>query len=678
MKSASTNDRTEFILYDILGGARSKPLAKIEYYDENTSTWIEFADIKNLSLGKSNVNKQYGKFILVPPSNTLSAGIDNKESKYSPGTGNEFDGVLQRNLKVRVWNGYEITQGEISDYVFSPSSYERLYHSQVLGNKIYSDIDQNDSFLNLPDITDSWVFYGDGTYGDYNYQNEGYFLSDIIEFDSDVALKFLLIDSDSTKIDIWYRASNTSTDLSGNSEAFTLLGSTISGTKTFTLPFVTDKYFQIAIVFHTGEWESGYVENIKIQYTDITEYFSEGEYLLDDPSFSANHGNYSASFSARDKFKKAFETQINTPDYSSQDVAEVIRDIVDRMGIEHNDGNELIADTGYTVTISTDDTFKNIKAIDALNECMLYLNSKNINYRLELNDNGYLQLVLKDTTVNNADWQIDYRWTGLSISKKYESDKLLQRVTIMSESHTVDEEIQLATQNYTTAGNKTLSWSGDAIYKRITITEGSGNDAVFTLTKTELDSIELNISTGSIIDITVTIDGDKLTAGFIGYAGEDIYYNNQKNYEGFTQRIINRLIQSDEESRVFAEKLIDIYGNPEFKVTIRLPANPLLELGDKLLIWEKYTNTKTIYRIDKISLSYNAEGARYYQTLQLSDMGSDLDNFQWDRHNVLNGGMYEGIDDLKWDTGLLWDQDLGINVTEDTTDYENTRKVLFT
>ncbi len=103
--------------------------------------------------------------------------------------------------------------------------------------------------------------------------------------------------------------------------------------------------------------------------------------------------------------------------------------------------------------------------------------------------------------------------------------------------------------------------------------------------------------------------------------------------------------------------------------------NPLLEVGDFILLWERYTNTNTIYRIDKIGISFNASGAAMYQTLQLTDTGIEYTNIVWDRHNYINGGLETGVDDREWDKGTVWDQDLGPQVSEDTTDYTYLEKV---
>ena len=678
MKSASTPDRTEEILYDIVGGSRSKPIAKLEYSQDQGASFTEFGDVKTLSFSKSNNNTQYNKFILVPPSSTLSSSFDNKAEKYSPGAGGEFDGILRRNLLVRPSLGYQMTDANETTNSFAVSNYKTLYHTKIFGSTIVNDIASASSFSGLLGITDNWALYDSETYDDSTYTPDGYWLSNISEYsdlNGSLKLTSLNMTSDNVNIYAYYRASDAQSELTNNSISFTSLGALAVGVNTLTLPDITERFFQFAIVFDTGSWGTGSVSAMSITQETYYEYFSAGEFLVDRPSFSSAFGNYSASISARDKFKKALETKVSSPSYtSSTDVALILRDACDSAGLSHNDGVELIPDTEYTVTIADDDNFKDIQAIKLFNEVMTYLNWKNANYRIELTDDGHVQLVIKDSTVNTADWQLDYRWNLLAISKAYESDNLAQRITVLAKSHTVETKTRLETQNYTSVqSGTTLSWSNDALYKEIIVTVNSG-DGVFTLNTTENDSINFNI-TGTVIDVDVTVKGNELKASQ-PFIGESIYYTNAEFNDGITHKIINRLVQSDAECRDIAKAMTDRYGNPEWVVTAKLPYNPLLELGDRLLIFEKYTYTNTIYRIDNISPSYSADGASLYMSLKLTDLGSDFTNFQWDRNNVLNGGTQSGADDLKYDTGLLWDQSL-FPANEDNTDYSYLKPVRF-
>lgn len=675
MKSASTAARTDEILYDIVGGYRSNPLAELEYYDVTTASWIKMDDVTSMSFSLSNDNKIYGKFSLVPGCGDMEASFDNTLGKYSPGSGNKFDGILIRNRKVRAQIGYKLSGSVGTSVAHSASSYTKLYHTKIVSSTIKNDISSGFTWLALPGITSAWTFYGGQNYGSGTYQPEGYYVSSIIDFTLfDVeTLTALNMTSDNTKIDMYYRNSNDYTQLSSNLASFTFLGSTSVGANSFALPSITDRLFQFAIVFRTGVWGTGTISAMSISYNTQAEYFTQGENLIDEPTFHSAYGDYTASFSARDFFKKAFETTVTCPTYAvAVDVAQILRDVADRCGIPHNDGSELIADTTYDVAISDDLNFKDTAAIDIFDEVMLYLNSKNTNYRLE-RYGEYLRLSLKSTTVTSADWIADYRDTMLSIDKSYVSDKLIQRVTVLNQDEIVDPEIQLATDTYITAQNDTdLSWSNDSMYLRIVIT----GDDIFTLNYIDLAAKKINFDITPVAsagcNTTVTIYGDELKNARTYYFGESVYVANQTNSDGFTQKIINRLCQSDADCRALAEGIVSRFGNPNFQVSVKLPCNPLLELGDRVLLWEKYTYSNTIYRIDAISIDYSADGASFYMTLTLTDLGYGITNFIWDAN-----GVNAGANDLSYDSGLLWDQDLGVTALEDTTDYSSTKPVRF-
>lgn len=677
MKSASTNDRTEYILYDAVGGSRSKPIAKLDYSQDQGSSFTEFEDIENISYSASNNNKQYSKFIQVPPAHTMNATFNNKGQKYSPGAGGTFSNILTRNLLVRPSFGYQMLDTTETSTSFTVTNYNTLYHTKIVGSTIKNDITSAGSFTALPSITEGWYFYDGLLYDSGTYSPEGYYLSNVVDFKDtfgSLELTKLIMTSDSDNIHVYYRSSDIQNVLTANTESFTYLSELAIGVNTLTLPNIEDRYFQFAIVFDTGTWGTGTVSSISFSYTSSYEYFDAGQFLVDRPSWSSSFGNYKVSVSARDKFKRALETKVTCPSYTSAiDVAKIIRDVADRCGLIHNNGVELIADTGSTVTISNDDNFKDTKALDIFNEVMVYINWLNNNYRLELTTDGYLQLVIKDGSIDNAEWVIDYRSNLLNVSKSEISDNLLQRITVLQKSHSVNPEIELVTQNYiTTQSSVDLTWTNKALYKRVDVVVNSGN-GVFSLEATENQKITFSI-TGTIIDIDVTVYGAELQST-PPYIGESIYYPNSKYNDGITFEIINRLAQTDDECRDIAKSLTDKYGNPNYEVNCSIPFNPLIELGDRVLIFEKYTFTKTIYRIDNISLSYSANGASCYMDLSLTDLGSELDNFVWDRNYFINGGISQD-NYFYYDKCGIWDFDLGL-INEDTQDYENLKHVTF-
>jgi hypothetical protein len=637
-----------------------------------------------------------------------------------------------------------------------------MYHSKVVSNEILNDITSAVSFTNLPGVTDSWTFYGDSLYGAGTYQAEGYYLSSYIDFyvyDTET-LQQLLVTADTADCTVYYRSSNSLTELQNNTVDFTEAGATVVGTKTFTLADIKDRWFQFAIVFRTGTWGTGTIESVQVRYMQSAEFFSQGEFLMDDPGFEESISGYSATFTARDDMKKAFEAEVTLPDYSSlTDVAVIIRDTALRAGIPYT--TSTIPLTTYEVKIAKGDNWKNIRAIDILSEVMLYLTSKNVLYRLQMIDGNFtLSLVTVPTT--SVDWQLHYKYNTLRLSKKYEANKVLQRVTVLSYDHITDPEEQLVTDTLTDETD-TLSWTKDSMFLRVA-TSGTGT---VTVDNIDLEAKEITLTVTGTLDVTVygcpllegfdigsmstqvtktdktskkigdlppnsvvidvkaqvteafnssgtdhldigitgtanyfadNIDVSSVgvptvtrTAGSFGvvsasegkeiyavyipgvddattgaayvtvnyvrlarYKGEAIYQPNARE-EGFTNKIINRLVQSDAEAEALAENVLSQYGAPKYQIEAELPCNPLLEVGDNILVWSKNSNTKNIFRIDDITISWQAEGASMMQNLTLTDTGVAFSAFNWD-------------DDGLWDAGDLWDQDLG-TATSDTDTY---------
>jgi hypothetical protein len=213
----------------------------------------------------------------------------------------------------------------------------------------------------------------------------------------------------------------------------------------------------------------------------------------------------------------------------------------------------------------------------------------------------------------------------------------------------------------------------EAVYKRIEIIENSTGASVI-VDNTSLTDVDLTVS-GTGFDIDVTIYGCYLKADGVPIIGEAVNSSNWQGREGITKRFINRLIQTSADAQAISEKLIDIYGNQNFKASLNIPFDPLREIDDKITIWEKFTNTARIFAIESISHNFSASGANARTSLGLVDLGVDFAGFNWDRHNVINGGMRPGLDDILYDSGRLWDEGFGVNVTEDgetqVDDYRN-------
>lgn len=649
MLSASTEARREFILYEAVDGSAAKPLAGMKYLNDlGVKEWAE--DITQISVSKGSRNKQYGKFLLMPPVFTLGVSMQNKDEKYSPG--GALEDVLALNRKCYPYFGYITDSAVNTAKSFTLAAARQFYHTMVSGQTIISHISNVSpaltSFKQLPGITDDWTLYNDGTYDDGDYAPAGYYESAVLRLRDMYfgnAPKTITVTSTTAKVDVYYRMSVRQDNLENNVTSFTLLGTCAAGVNTWAMPTITNqRYIQIALVFNDDLYGESAASALGLVYDDYSELFEQGEYLLDSPSFSSQRGNYTASFSGRDNLKRALETKISTPDIaSSYDISTIIRNIATRAKIPWTTAS--IPLSGHTTSAA--DGYTNRKAIDALEECVQYLNTFD-DYRLWLDTNGNLTLGIKSTDVTGADWVANYRYNAKALTKSKTSDMLLQRVMVSNDDMSLDAESQLATAHYTTAGTKTLTWVNPSMSKRWEVVVNSGNAVIAYVSNTGTEMV-FNI-TGTSIDVDITVHGCEVNTPPAYYAEEF----NSDNFEigvGITYEIVNRYLTGTE-AEDLAARMCAEYGTPDYTVTVELPLNPLIELNDRLLILEKNTNTKTIYVVESISHQFAAKGSSAKTSLSLRDIGFDFENYVYDRAQIT------GFSNMVYDTGFIYDYDI--------------------
>jgi hypothetical protein len=649
MLTASTDERREFILYDATDGSQAYPLAGLKYLDtDGVKKWAE--DITSISVSKGNRNKQYGKFLLVPPVFTLSAAMNNKGEIYSPG--GALENLLSINRKLYPYFGYMTDTAADATKSFMLADAVQFYHTVVSGVTIISSASNVSpaltAFRNLPGITDSWTLYDSGTYDDGYYAPAGYYESSILRI-RDMYYgslpKQITVTSTTTKVDVYYRIAFRKENIQNNVTNFVLLGTCAVGANTWTFPTVSnERYIQLAFVFRDSTYGESAVSAPGLVYNNYSELFEQGEYLLDVPSFSSKYSGYSASFSGRNNLKKALETKISTPTIASPtDISTIIRNIATRCKIAWT--ATTIPMTTYTVSSAAG--YANVKALDAFEECLQYLNTF-ADYRLWLDTNGNLTLGIKETDYTSADWVINYRYNAKTLGKQKTADMLLQRITISNAALTLAAETQLATANYTTTGSKTLSWAQPNMCKRFEIVVNSG-DAVVTYVSNTTTQMIFTIA-GTTIDVDITVHGCQVSSPPSSY-GEEFMQGNFEDGVGMTYELVNRYL-TGAYSATLAARYVAEYGTPQYTVSVEIPLNPLLELNDRVLILEKNTNTKTIYVIESISHKFSANGASASTNLTLRDIGFTYASYVYDRGQIV------GLTDMLYDNGFVYDYDI--------------------
>jgi len=193
----------------------------------------------------------------------------------------------------------------------------------------------------------------------------------------------------------------------------------------------------------------------------------------------------------------------------------------------------------------------------------------------------------------------------------------------------------LASEVYTSPGIQTITWTGNRLKKsyRFIITTGG-----FNYISMDNTSITFEI-TGATPSVAVTVYGDSVNGAYAGFSGEAVKAGLIEEGEGYTRTVTNRFVQSDAEAGEIAEALIARFSDDTTALqgSLSIDGMPLLEINDLILALEINTNTFQLFVIEGISISYDAEGARYKQSLQIRSIGNTLSEIVYDRNLALNG-----------------------------------------
>jgi hypothetical protein len=236
--------------------------------------------------------------------------------------------------------------------------------------------------------------------------------------------------------------------------------------------------------------------------------------------------------------------------------------------------------------------------------------------------------------------------------------KILQRVTVLTDTQVTDAEVQLDTEAISTTGAKTLSWSGNAEYKRITA-DLPGN---ITISSLSVNPTSITFTVDSVTGtVNVTAYGNKWSSTNPAYEGEAIEWDNMTLLNGVTARLENPLVISDAEAKSIADSYVTQFGTPKFEARgLKWPyMNLIPELNDGYTLWRRWvggTAADEVYIITKISHHFDmAESPRHWTSFNLEDSGSELSD--------LGGVLWDGVPD--WDKGFVWDMGISTPLSSD-------------
>lgn len=660
MKTISNATITEYLLYDAVGGSSPKPIIKTEYYSDTSSTWKEFEDIENRSLKISTINKRYDSYSFMPPVKEMSMDLNNFNQIYSTGSGNPKASILKKNLLVRCWSGYKIPESiaetiDVSDDFISTT---KFYHTKKVGSTIKLDIATHTAATFATAAEMSGPTLGLITYGTIGYGYPGYYTKTFRVLDDDPIS--LVTNVSSNKFSLKYRISTESNFTDTVWSNYVTL-STGSNTIDLNTP-QQDQYVQYMCRFNQNFWTSDdTINSVNLKTRDTNFLFKRGVFVIDEPIY-----NDRVNVKGRDKLKKALETEINLPDLTTTKLITTrLTEVFDRCNIPYLTANwDSISTTCEISNATIAEDMSNKSAWKYCDFLMDAVNAGSDDVYFSFDENGNA-LIKKRETDQEADWVTHYKFNIENVSKNFDSDSQLQRVTSMNKSITVDSEITMAEFTGTASGTSLhLTYGTTALYVRYT----DDTDAIISETDRTNTAVDFSVNSGAEYDIKLFGCHPKnITDEIWEERGNS---NNIKTNDGSTYKRVNPFFDKSK-GKAFVNYVIDRNADPKFKMTVSQQANPLLEVGlDNVMVFDKYSFTDNIYGLESVSESWKNPSLK--ETLVLRDRGFDLGEIIWDKN-----GFRSGINDLKWDIGFVWDLDLGPNALSDPTDYSRTKSVKF-
>lgn len=394
------------------------------------------------------------------------------------------------------------------------------------------------------------------------------------------------------------------------------------------------------------------------------EFLTQGEFLLDEPSFNVIPGA-TASIVARDKLSLALEQNTSLAANASSILAqEYIREILLKVGLVAAD-IDIPAGTA-TTSFGTTPARTNEKSIELLSEALTIL-QKEGPFRL-VQIEGKLKLV-KVPVSGLAGFVFHYkRDLSKSFSRRERSNQARLRTTTKTvDSPSIAADITMATG------------SGDRSDLPKTITFASGTNVAIRVEWRQGGVVVLketartpgNASTAGTLTIadagsgdagdawSITIKGDRLASAseVIGEAGsgEDQSGTGLGNTNdmlalrrGRTTETKNRLLENQADAQSLADILQTRFGDPAREISFGvIHAFVLGEVNDLIRIVEKYSNDLRLYHIGEISHRYDAR-----QPLLSTKMVGQFANITEIDQQYDKG--------FKYDQGRIYDEDVAI------------------
>jgi len=497
-RSASTTDRTAEIARKLKADFCK---GEMLLYVKVSGSWVYVDDLdtgQRIKIFKSAKRFKYANYNLTPLASSIGFSVINDNGKYSEGSGETVAGYFDLDTEVQIRGGYVLEDTSVTDSatldLTAADGLSTVFHfyTELSGGNIILDIDGPNADGHFQDLYN--VYYDTVRYNSSTYTPGPYFVASYDLLDRRYKnVTNIDVTANSTNGTIFYSFADNPGGVGGSSTAWTSAGATVSGTKSIAITTGTgNKYVKVAVIWDGVSWSgSDNVSDISIDYIDFLEIIYKDNFLLDSPSFTEPEAPQQprVQCAGRDKFKRAIDTDLNTADLSGgKALDQLVKDICDSIGIPYTAasiadlssfGNRVLSE-GYKDQVKAEQIFDNI---------MQVLNKEGFQYQMYLefdtatDDNIlFVQPIPSDIV---SDFTLNYHHYQSLGSKQKNYDKLLKRLTVFSDQKATQREETLDTTTLST-DPETVTWTGDAEYKRVVENSGSATPTITDVSPTSI------------------------------------------------------------------------------------------------------------------------------------------------------------------------------------------------
>jgi hypothetical protein len=681
LKTNITSTLSEIIQYDFVSGPSSKAIIRTQY--QTGATFVDFPeDLTDRTIDLGSENSQYGVFSLMPPVQTMDMSLINYGQRYNPAnTASPYHGILKKNMLVKCWSGYELTTAQASGTVTDNFGAARKYfHTQNVSSP-------NRVILSEASYTGTIGTYANPLYDSEHYDDSfyagaGYYEHKVFLGGGSRRVRQLKITTNSNKMSLNYYTGNIS-DYKMVSNGWQTLA---TGANVITIDSKPgDKYFRYVVRWNASEWGgSDAISLVSYRWAEYASLFPQGVFVIDDPQYA----DATVKISGRDYLKKALETNVNIKALGSIPVTDAIDKVLDACLIPH--ATHATIATTVNFSGSAAEYVQKKTGWQVLSMLMDAANAGNDDIRFKFTEDGRAK-VQRIPTDLEADWTMHYRFNVESLNQSNDSDKQLQRITAYQKQMFVSPEVTIGVftgtastpslhlayatfAKYDTAGNYSTaathySATSEGIFVSYIDNKTNGVGQVSTEVGRTNTGINFTLTgaTAGVYPYNITVLGCAPSKKVHKPYAERGHAANILAKNGVTHTVENTFMDAAS-LKAYADYSMGVFGNPELVLSAEMVANPLLEIGDNILNFNQWAFDANIYGIYGITENWNNPALKH--TLKMRDRGFDLTQFIYDRREYRQRmDRLININILKYDTGMVWDQDIAPTATADSNTY---------